>query len=66
MITSTRTHVTYFSRDDVKVLHEEVARLSRDLARRSGHMDGAHALDALDRIAAVRLAVKRLTDICPD
>lgn len=65
-MTTTRTRVTYFAHDDVKVLQDEVSKLSISLARRSGHMSSDAALDALDRVAAVRLAVKRLTDVCPE
>lgn len=62
----TRTHVTYFSRDAADRLMSEADDLALDLARRSARISPDHYSEAWDRIEAVRLAVKRLSDICPD
>lgn len=62
----TRTRVTYFSREQAARVMTEVLKLEHSLHERSPHMDREAHVDAMDRIEAVRLAVKRLSDICPD
>lgn len=62
----TRTRVTYFRPDHVKRLEEEVRKLEHSLYERGPHMDRDAHIDAMDRVEAVRLAIKRLTDVCPD
>lgn len=62
----TRTVVTYFNADTVEGLQHDVDALETNLQRRAPFMPGEHYVEALDRIDAVRLAVKRLADVVPE
>lgn len=63
---ATRTHVTYFSRDQVKRIAKLAAELEHDLHQRAPFIPSSAHTDAWDRIEAVRLAIKRLEDPVPE
>lgn len=65
-MTATRTRALYFDDSAVQAIVAEVRNLEHNLNRRAPFIGGEVYCDALDRIEAVRLAVKRLSDFVVD